>query len=242
MTASDKMLTGRVPREAIGVVEIPRLADEVLQGFRRLTDLSGLIADAMDTLGMTGVVPGSILRPTDPSARIVAPAITILNRLRSDSVGDAVRAKDNRLGDIEGHNLAHPGDALVIQGVDLISSMGSISAAIGKRQGEAGAIVDGAVRDVDRSRAIGYPVWSRSVSPITGKWRLETAGVNVPVQIAGVTVQPGDLVAADEVGVCFVPYARAAEVLAKAEAIVAGEEKRMRLIADGASLVDLAAR
>jgi regulator of RNase E activity RraA len=131
---------------------------------------------------------------------------------------------------------------LVIQGVDGISSMGSISAAIGKRQGEVGAIVDGAVRDIDRSRALGYPVWSRSVSPMTGKWRLETVGVNVPVTIAGVQVNPGDLIVADEVGVCVVPHARASDVLAAARTMAAAEEKRQQRIADGASVPDLAAR
>jgi regulator of RNase E activity RraA len=153
-----------------------------------------------------------------------------------------LRANDNRLGDIEAHNLAEPGDVLVIQGVDGISSMGSISAAIGKRQGEAGAIMDGAVRDISHSRAIGYAIWSRSVSPITGKWRIETAGINVPVRIAGVAVNPGDLVLADEVGVCFVPFAKAADVLAVAQQIAASEEKRQKLIAEGISVVEFARR
>jgi len=166
--------------------------------------------------------------------------MTVLNQRRSDDVAAAVRGRDNRLGDIEAHNLAQPGDVLVIQGVDDISSMGSISATIGKRQGEVGAVVDGAVRDVDRARAIGYPMWSRSVSPLTGKWRLETVGVNVPITIAGVAVHPGDLVIADEVGVCFVPYAHARDVLAAAQQIAAREQERQARIAAGASLVELA--
>jgi regulator of RNase E activity RraA len=240
MTAATRPLTGRVRAEAIGVLEIPRLAGGVLDAFRALTDPSGLISDAMDMLGIAGAVPASVLRPTDPAARIVAQAITLYNRLRTDSPADAVRAKDNRLGDIEAHNRAEPGDVLVVQGVDLVSSMGALSAAIGRRQGEAGAIVDGAVRDVDRSRAIGYPVWSRSVSPITGKWRLETVGVNVPVTIAGVLVHPGDLVVADEVGICFVPFARVGEVLAAAGKITEREAARQALIAGGASLIELA--
>jgi regulator of RNase E activity RraA len=239
---NDKPLTGRVPREAIGAIEILRLDPPLLAAYRALADLTGLISDAMDVLHIEGVVPASILKPTDPAARIVAQAITIQNRVRTDAPADAVRAKDNRLGDIEGHNLAQPGDVLVIQGADLVSSMGSISAAIGKRQGEVGAIVDGAVRDIDRSRAIGYPVWSRSVSPVTGKWRLETIGINVPVTIAGFMVRPGDLIVADEVGVCIVPFARAAEVLATAQALAAVEEKRQARIAEGASLIELAKR
>ena len=242
MTASSKQLTGRVPREAIGQIAIPRLPGDLLQGYRGLPDLTGMSSDAMDSLGIAGAVPASVLRPTDPGARTVAQAITVLNVARKDSAGDALRANDNRLGDIDAHNLAEPGDVLVIQGVDGISSMGSISAAIGKRQGEVGAIVDGAVRDVSHSRAIGYAIWSRSVSPITGKWRIETTGINVPVRIAGVAVNPGDLVLADEVGVCFVPFAKAADILAVAQKIAASEERRHKLIAEGISVFDFARR
>jgi len=125
---------------------------------------------------------------------------------------------------------------LVVQGVPNISNMGGVSATIGKRQGEAGAIVDGAVRDVDHSRAIGYPIWCSGVSPITGKWRIETMAVNDPVHIAAIEVRPGDLVVADECGVCFVPYARAAEVLAIAQRLAAAEATRLQALADGISL------
>ena len=238
----DKPLTGRVRRERIGVIRLPRLPRELLEAFRGFSDLTGLVSDACDALGIVAAIPASILRPTDPAARAVGQAVTVLNRLRTDAdqPSTAAQSNDNRLGDIEGHNLAEPGDVLVVQGADLVSSMGSISASIGKRQGEAGAIVDGAVRDIDRSRAIGYPVWSRSVSPVTGKWRLETVGINVPVLIAGVTVAPGDLVVADEVGVCFVPHARAGEVLKEAQALTVSEERRQRQIADGASVIELA--
>jgi regulator of RNase E activity RraA len=242
MTASHKQLTGRVSREVIGQTEIPRLPSDLREGYHRLRDLTGMCSDAMDTLGLAGAVPASVLRPTDPEARIVAQAITVLNVARTDSAGDALRANDNRLGDIEAHNLAEPGDVLVIQGVDGISSMGSISAALGKRQGEVGAIVDGAVRDISHSRTIGYAIWSRSVSPITGKWRIETAGINVPVRIAGVAVNPGDLVLADEVGVCFIPFAKAADILAVAQKIAASEEERQKLIAEGISAVEFAKR
>jgi regulator of RNase E activity RraA len=119
--------------------------------------------------------------------------------------------------------------------------MGGVSAAVGKRQGEAGAIVDGAVRDIDHSRKIGYPVWSSSVSPITGKWRIETVAVNKPVSIAGIEVRPGDLVVADECGVCFVPFARAPEVLAIAQRLARSEEERLARLAQGIPLSDFGA-
>lgn len=202
---------GRLDARAFGMLELPRLAAEILEGFRALGDLTGTTSDALDQCRIAGAVPGSILKATDPKARIVGQAITVLNRSR-----EAVSMTKSGLGEIEAHHLAEPGDVLVIQGVAGISSMGGVSASVGKRQGEAGAIVDGAVRDIDHSRKIGYPVWCSSVSPITGKWRIQTVAVNQPVSIAGVSVCPGDLVIADEVGVCFVPFDRAASARRRA--------------------------
>ncbi len=175
-------------------------------------------------MALVGAVPAAMLRPSDPSARIVGRALTVRNIPASAPVPEMVKAGVSGLGEIEAHNLAEPGDVLVVQGVDRVSNLGGMSATIGHRQGEIGAIVDGGARDVDHSRAIGLPVWSRSVSPITGKWRVETVAINKPVTIAGVTVDPGDLVLADETGVCFVPRQRAAEVLARAQRNVAAEK------------------
>lgn len=214
------------------MLEFPRLEKAVLDGYRALGDLTGTTSDALDECGIEGVVPGSVLRPSDPRARVVGQAITVLNRKA------AQRRTTSGLADIEAHNLAEPGDVLVVQGVAGISSMGGVSAAIGKRQGEAGAIVDGAVRDIDHSREIGYPVWSSGVSPITGKWRIETVAVNKPVRVAGIEVRPGDLVVADECGVCFVSYARAADVLAAAQRLATSEKRRLERLAAGVSLAE----
>ena len=235
-----KILTGKIPRDMIGLLELTRLPADLLAAYRALGDLSGLVSDACDEIGIACGVPAATLRPTDPRARIAGQALTALNRRLDIPVAEAVAAKVSRLGEIEAHNLAEPGDVLVIQGIEGISSMGAISASIGKRQGELGAIVDGAVRDIDHQRAIGYPVWSRGASPITGKWRIETTAINVPVTICGIQVRPGDLVAADEVGVCFVPFARAAEVMEVVRRLVRYEENRMAQIAAGASVPDLA--
>jgi 4-hydroxy-4-methyl-2-oxoglutarate aldolase len=225
-----KTSLGKLAPSAIGMMELPRLDAKLLVGFRELGDLTGTTSDALDDLGIAGAVPASLLKPTDPRARVVGQAITVLNRAVSE------RRKVSGLAEIEAHHLAEPGDVLVIQGVANISSMGGVSASIGKRQGEAGAIVDGAVRDIDHSRAIGYPIWSASVSPITGKWRIETIAVNGPVHIAGIEVHPGDLVIADECGACFVPFARAAEVLAVAERLTASEARRLKALAEGIPL------
>src|SRR4051812_10145463 len=221
---------GKLKSTAIGLTEFERLPASVLKGYRALEDLTGTTSDALDELHIDAVVPASALKPSDPSARIVGQALTVLNRKSAE------RRKTSGLADIEAHNLAQAGDVLVVQGVAGISSMGGVSASIGKRQGEIAAIVDGAVRDIDHSRSIGYPIWSAGVSPITGKWRIETMGVNQPVRIAGIEVKPGDLVVADECGVCFVPFARAAEVLGIAQRLAASEKARLEKLATGMPL------
>jgi regulator of RNase E activity RraA len=146
------------------------------------------------------------------------------------------------LADVEAHNLAEPGDVLVIEGVDQISNMGGVLATIARRKGEIGAVVDGSVRDIGHSRDIGYPIWSRSVSPITGKWRVRTVAVNTPVTICGVVVHPGDIVAADEVGVCVVPLRRAEEVLERCQRIAGEEARRKSAIAAGAPIREVMSR
>jgi 4-hydroxy-4-methyl-2-oxoglutarate aldolase len=230
---------GRLSSDAFGTLTLPPLPVGLVAAFRDLPDLTGMCSDAMDELGLAGAISGTILRASDPSARIVGRALTVHNVRRPDKFAEALASGVSMLADVEAHNLAEPGDVLVLQGVDLISNMGNILASIARRQGEVGAIVDGGVRDVDHSRGIGYPVWSRSLSPITGKWRIETIAINKPVTICGIPVTPGDLVLADEVGVCFVPRARAEAVLERAQRISAPEETRQAAIKSGASIAEV---
>ena len=154
-------------------------------------------------------------------------------------VNETARRHVNKMAEFEAHNLALPGDVIVIEGVQGISNMGGISAQIGKRQGEAGAIVSGGIRDIAHSRSVGYPVWSSEVTPVTGKWRIETVEINGDVEIADVRVAPGDIVLADETGVCFVPRARAAEVLELARGKVAAEAAKCKAIDAGTPVPDL---
>jgi regulator of RNase E activity RraA len=229
---------GRLPAEAIGAPAEP-IEKSIISAYLALPDLTGNVSDAMDLLGLSGTVSSAELHPSISSARIAGPALTVRNRERKEPVADLVVRKDNRLGDIEAHNIAQPGDVLVVQGVTTASSMGGIMAAIARRQGECGVVVDGFVRDIESSRSIGLPVWARGTMPATGKWRVQTEGVNVPVTIAGVDVAPGDLVLADETGVCFVPHAEIERVLEMAQRLAADEEARLRKIEDGAPLSEI---
>ncbi len=234
-----KQPLGKLPADAFGMLELPVIAADIIQGFRALPDLTGMSSDAMDELGIVGAIPASVLKPIDPKARLVGRALTVQNVAATTSVPQAVAGGVSGMAEIEAHNLAEPGDVLVLQGVDQISNMGGMSATIGHRQGQLGAVVDGAVRDVDHSRDIGYAIWSRSVSPITGKWRVRTIAVNKPVTICGIRVNPGDLVLADETGVCFIPRDRANDVLQRAQRIATNEVVRQAKIDSGAPVFDL---
>ncbi len=238
-----KTTLGKLPRDAIRLTELPRLPQDIVEGFKVLVDLTGTISDSMDQLGIVGVVPAYVLPPVTPGSRIVGPALTVRNIQRVAQIHKAATVdKTNTQGETEAHNLAEPGDVLVIQGVMGCSNMGGQSATLAKRQGFIGAIVDATVRDPDGYRNMDWPVWCKGFTPITGKWRMETVEVNGVVEICGVQVRPGDLVCADEAGVAFVPRERAAELLAIARQIDAGDTRRKADIDKGASVADLITR
>jgi regulator of RNase E activity RraA len=234
-----KKTLGKLPPDAIRRLELPRLPGDVLDGFRALVDLSGTISDACDQLGIVAVVPAYVLPPVNLGKRVVGPALTVRNIARDVQVHKAAQDGINTQGETEAHNLAEPGDVLVIEGVMGCSNMGGQSATIGRRQGEAGAIVDGTLRDPEQYRGMGWPVWCRGFTPITGKWRMQTVEVNGTVQICGIPVKPGDLVCADDAGVAFVPRERAADVLTLCRRIDEADTRRKKDIDGGASVSDL---
>ena len=239
MTA--KKLTGRVPADCIRRLDIPRLGPALLDQLRALEDLTGTLSDAMDDLGLFAALPASALRPAMPGQRVVGQAVTVRNTERSDTVTVAAAGKAGRMGEHEAYNLAEPGDVVVIEGVHGVSNMGGQSATLAHRSGCAGAVIDGSHRDPQASAACGFPIWSRGLTPITGKWRLQTVEINGRVRISGVMVDAGDVVAADDAGIVFLPLARVAEILARALEIDAGDARQKRDIATGISLSDLAA-
>src|SRR5689334_16245764 len=185
----EKRLTGRIAPECIRLMKTPRPPDGAIERFLAIGDPTGVVSDAMDELGIPlGVIGASVLRPTIPGTTMVGPALTVRNVLQRADPLEGARHRINRMAEFEAHNLASQGDVLVIQGVARMSNMGGISALTGKRQGEAGAVVMGGVRDISHSRVVGYPVWSSEVSPVTGKWRIETVEINGSVEIGDVRV------------------------------------------------------
>ena len=210
---TEKKLTGKIARDRIRLMETPRPPDGLIEGFKALGDASGIVSDVMDSLGLTGVIGASFLKPTIQGACLVGPALTVRNIIQREHPYETSKANVNKMAEFEAHNLALPGDVVVIQGVSGVSNMGGISAQTGKRQGEAGAIVSGGIRDVAHSRSVDYPLWASEITPVTGKSRLETVEINGDVEIGGIRVSPGDIVVADDTGVCFIPRDRAEEVL-----------------------------
>jgi 4-hydroxy-4-methyl-2-oxoglutarate aldolase len=173
------------------------------------------------------------LKPTIPGQVICGPALTVRNiAQRVDALAGA-RASLNKMAEFEAHNLAEDGDVLVIEGVSGMSNMGGISALTGKRAGERGSIVMGGVRDIPHSRSIGYPIWASEVTPVTGKWRLETVEINGTIMIGDVRVAAGDLVVADDTGVCFIPGDKIMPVLELCEKKARAEEIRCQAIENG---------
>ena len=165
---TEKKLTGRIAREKIRLLDVPRPPAGVVDRFKALGDCTGVISDTMDELGIPGgVVGASVLKPTMPGTIMVGPALTLRNILQRIDPLAGARDHVNKMAEFECHNLAQPGDVLVIQGVPNISNMGGNSAQTGKRQGEAGAIVQGGVRDAKSCHRIGYTrSYSRPVSSL----------------------------------------------------------------------------
>ena len=231
--------TASRPSRRVRTATFDRLPGETRDAFAALVDLTGTVSDALDNLGLNGAVPASELRPNLAGKRIVGPAVTVRNVERQQSVFRSVGEKINRMGESEAYGLARRGDVVVIEGLVGMSNMGGQSATLASREGCAGAIIEGSYRDPDASRALGFPIWARGVTPVTGKWRLETVEVNGRVRIAGVSVDAGDLVVADEAGVVFVPLAQADAVLAECRRIDAGDARRKRDIEAGVDIATL---
>jgi regulator of RNase E activity RraA len=133
---------------------------------------------------------------------------------------------------------AEPGDVgvIVMEGSLDVAAIGGLMGTAAKARGMAGMVLDGAVRDVAELRALGLPVFARSVSPATAVGRYASVSKQVPVACAGVTISPGDIVVAGEDGVVVVPKDRADEVLKRSQEIDQRESKMVPYIKQYRSL------
>jgi regulator of RNase E activity RraA len=122
---------------------------------------------------------------------------------------------------VEMIDAANPGEVgvIVMEGTLDIAAMGNLMGTAAVVRGMAGMVLDGAIRDVWDIRRMGLTVYARSSTPRTAVGHYATVARNVPVECAGVTVRPGDIMVGDEDGVVVVPQERAQEVLKKAQEI-----------------------
>lgn len=229
---------GRLPVERIRATPKP-IPNDIIARYNKLVDLSSTISDILDRRGIVGAFGVSALPPTLGGKRAIGRAITVRNAPQPLDVLTVQERDGNMMTEIEGMHQADAGDVLVIQGLRHVSNMGGVMATVAHTIGLAGAIVDGGIRDVGHSRSLGFPIWARDISPVTGKWRAVTQEINGPVTINGITLHAGDLVVADETGVVFVPADLIEEVLLECEQIQAKESDWMSQIQNGLTIPDL---
>ncbi len=127
---------------------------------------------------------------------------------------------------------------MVVEDGEDIAGMGGLMGTAMSARGYAGAIIDGGVRDVAYLRKIGFPVYATGIVPSTSVHHYRFGGSQVPVTCDGVTVNAGDIVAADSDGVVVVPRAKALEVLHLAQQMDFKEHSMYAVIEQMKSIVE----
>ena len=204
---------------------------EVVEGFRELLKIYSPSCVVADSMERAGVMHSSIKPLTD--SRFVGVALTV--KLYPGDLVDCLDAL----------KVAGAGDLIVVDasGDTETSVWGGLMAGLCQQKGVVGAVVDGAIRDTDEIRALGFPICTRAVVPRSThspySQRMEPIEVNVSISCGGVLVNPGDIVLADEIGVVVVPREEAREVLARAQAQAAQEEATRQRIKEGKTVEEL---
>lgn len=120
-----------------------------------------------------------------------------------------------------------------------IAPWGELLSTAARARGAAGVVMDGLTRDVRAIREMQFPVFAGGIGPLDSKGRGKVMAIDVPVEVAGARVAPGDLVFGDADGVVVVPRAVEDQVVAAALAKVAGENATREALARGEKLADV---
>jgi 4-hydroxy-4-methyl-2-oxoglutarate aldolase len=168
-----------------------------------------------DVAGRRGALHGRIA-PLAPSMRFAGPALTVEVRPGDNLMIHAALA------------VARPGDVIVVDGKGDLGSalMGEIMSQQAVALGVVAVVIDGAVRDSEAIRELGFPMFAAGLNP-NGPTKSVAGRLNHPISIGGVTVKPGDLVVGDADGVTVIEREKAAAMLPLAAEKVAAETQRI---------------
>lgn len=188
------------------------------------------VADAMDSLGLYGPLPGITSR--NPGQRTIAgPAFTLRYQSFERKNGEYHNA-GNYIDEVG------PGEIILVdnQGRADCTVWGDILTETALRRGVAGTVVHGAARDIGEIQRQGYSLFSAAVFMYSGKNRVRLVEKRVPVEIGSTRVHPGDWIVADSSGALAIPAAAISQVVRRAEQIDSTEQRIRSALRDDVPL------